>query len=451
MPRYPATSKILLACVAAATALPVVQAQDWAMNPNKGPSARKWSRLVYDSMRQQAVLFGGLQDGLVNADDTWLYKDGKWSQAMPAAKPSARMRHAMCYDSVRGRVVLFGGAGGISGLRDTWQWDGTNWTETKTTVQPGNRDWPAMAFDSDRKQCVLFGGSAIFSSFADTWTFDGTAWTRLTPVKSPPARSEHEMVYDSRRKRVVLFGGSSRGVGVRNDTWEFDGVTWVEVSTASRPSPRSNPQMTYDSLRGRVVLHGGSPTGTVKGTALTDTWEYDGENWYQYRLETPPGAARFAAAMAFDSKNAKHVRFGGGGFSVHVDDTYELGGEVAAIQTFGKACVGSVASFALTPNERPKLGAFLDLTAKPTPANAPIVWLLGLGGTSLLPVGSCAVLAGPRVVLNTMASGTEARLRLAIPQQRGLRGLELPVQALAIDAASSRGYALSNAVRALLF
>ena len=79
----------------------------------------------------------------------------------------------MVYDSVRERVVLFGGTDFTTALEDTWEWDGVDWRRLEV-VGPIGRHRAAMAFDSTRNRVVLFGGAADPSTdpqyyLNDTW------------------------------------------------------------------------------------------------------------------------------------------------------------------------------------------------------------------------------------------------------------------------------------------
>ncbi len=101
-------------------------------------------------------------------------------------------------------------------------------------------------------------------------------------------RSEYSFIYDTKRGVAVLFGGrrSFRSAGdleakyvtVLNDTWEYDGEKWYEIRPSQSPPPRYLHAMAYDEARGVIVLFGGAD---ADNNALNDTWEYDGITWVQ--------------------------------------------------------------------------------------------------------------------------------------------------------------------------
>lgn len=93
----------------------------------------------------------------------------------------------------------------------------------------------------------------------------------------PLPRSNQAMAYDSKRHVVVLFGGWTNKGELLDDTWEYDGEKWYQPSVASQPPSRLYHAMVYDEARGVVVLFG----GFADETYLNDTWEYNGVTWTQ--------------------------------------------------------------------------------------------------------------------------------------------------------------------------
>jgi hypothetical protein len=165
-----------------------------------------------------------------------------------------------------------------------------------------------MAYDAARQRVVLFGGFSQYSghhNLSDTWEWDGSTWSQRSPVTSPSARGEHAMAYDAARQRIVLFGGVFDDGTVSgsslSETWEWDGSAWSQRSPATSPSARSGHAMAYDAARQRIVIFGG------RGPA--DTWEWDGSTWSQRMPVTspPPGGG----AMAYDEARQRLTLFNG--------------------------------------------------------------------------------------------------------------------------------------------
>lgn len=286
---------------------------DWIQiePPNKPSPGRMGHKMVYDSLREVVVLFGGEYDNDCEMNDTWEFDGTTWVQKFPTTVPRTRDFFGMAYDSDRNVTVVFGGEDWPASLNDTWEWDGNNWTQIHTANRPGTRAHINMAYDKKRKQIVLFGGWQWYNTLGDTWVYDGVDWTRKYPATSPPRTQNNLLVYDEKREVVVLFGGSIHNQGiVYDDTWEWDGENWEERYPVDFPSPREEPCGTYDSINGKVILYGGG------GEA--DTWAYDGSNWEFIPTDNSPGS-RGHASMAYQKKNNTIVLFGGyqDGFTDH--------------------------------------------------------------------------------------------------------------------------------------
>ena len=94
-------------------------------NPSVSPPSRCWhtEALAYDSVRGYTVLFGGDHYNGANShfNDTWVWNGSNWVQQFPATTPSVRDAHALVYDSIRNRIVMFGGCCGTPSL-ETWEY-----------------------------------------------------------------------------------------------------------------------------------------------------------------------------------------------------------------------------------------------------------------------------------------------------------------------------------------
>jgi hypothetical protein len=296
--------------------------------PATSPPLRFGHAMAYDAARGRVVLFGGydLLAGLALAD-TWEWDGNTWVEAAPAATPPGRYGHSMVYDSVRQRVVLFGGAGNDDRLADTWEWDGRTWLERTPAASPPPRDFGACVYDGARGRAVLFGGFDGASPLADTWEWDGESWLERATATHPPARTWLTLAFDDGRGRTVLFGGYD-GSTPLGDTWEWDGSTWLETTPAAGPAPRAVGAMVFDRARGRAVLFGG-----FDGRApLGDTWEWNGTGWVDKTPTTSP-PRRSSHAAAYDDARRKTVLFAGYAGDAFLADTWEWDGSVWARKT----------------------------------------------------------------------------------------------------------------------
>ncbi len=274
--------------------------------------------MAYDAARQRLVMFGGCDAGGSPLADTWEYDGNHWVLVATAHSPAARWWHCAVYDDVRQRVVLFGGGDDVALFGDTWEYDGVDWSLTATAHSPPARWGASMVYDSDRRSAVLFGANG---GLGDTWEYDGTDWRQVSTQWSPSGDSLISMAYDSTRRKTVLFGTGEQ----HDQTWEYDGTNWRQVTTPVSPMGRWAHAMAYHADRRRVVMFGGYGPSWPSGSALADTWEYDGSMWTQLSLSLFP-AAREQHAMAYDSTRSVTVLFGGLASPGGVEsDTWEFG------------------------------------------------------------------------------------------------------------------------------
>ena len=143
------------------------------------------------------------------------------------------------------------------------------------------------------------------------------AWSQLSPAGYPAARAGATMAYDPATGQTVLFGGAS-GTALA-DTWDWNGSTWTQLSPATSPPARSSATMVYDPATGLIILFGG-----YAGGYLNDTWSWNGSTWTQLSPATSP-PARDSATMAYDPAFGQMILFGGyaGGY---LNDTWDWNG-----------------------------------------------------------------------------------------------------------------------------
>ena len=81
--------------------------------PSTQPSERRTFSMAYDSKNDKVILFGGWDAG-GNDDETWAYDltTNAWTNMNPSTQPSEREYHSMVYNSVHEKLILFGGDDG---------------------------------------------------------------------------------------------------------------------------------------------------------------------------------------------------------------------------------------------------------------------------------------------------------------------------------------------------
>jgi hypothetical protein len=294
------------------------------------PSPRTYARMAYDAKNKVSVMFGGesaFDPGTSHAYDsreTWLWSGATWTQVFPANSPQERTAHGMVYDSLRQRVVLFGGRhakttsdGDISLFNDTWMWNGSNWSQINTQHAPDPRQMFAMTYDRVRDRVILFGGThrtadgKSFEAEYDTWEFNGTDWQQVADNTGPKLNFP-QIAYDVARNQVILIGADSTSTTLTTKMFIYDPAT--KAWNAPNPAPDKLPDcandaaIAYRNSNDHIVLVGGVCSTTTSG--IDQTWEWNGTTWKELTDVASPGRAT-AQAVAYDQLRDAVVYFGG--------------------------------------------------------------------------------------------------------------------------------------------
>ncbi|MCA8977533.1 MAG: hypothetical protein KDC98_22610 [Planctomycetes bacterium] len=238
------------------------------------PAPARWGhQLVRDTFNGRLITFGGRSPGINGlANDTWAWSGTAWSQLTTTHAPSRRFRYGMVFDSVRNRVVLFGGRATLGDVNDTWEFDGTDWAERVTATQPPKREDMVLEFDADVATTVLFGGYDYDTStlLGDTWEYRGTDWVQV-PTTGPSPRYRCAAAYDSTRKRVLFYGGWD-GSAYNTQTYEYTGSSWELVLAGPGSANSTEMYVAFDPARDVTVTFGG-----VGAQFSDETWEFGGD------------------------------------------------------------------------------------------------------------------------------------------------------------------------------
>ena len=225
-----------------------VEQNTWEQkNPSPSPMQRSDAGFVYDESNRVFVMYGGLShvDSDVVLDETWIYTldTNTWTEMSPENSPPRMYGCELVYDSLNQKVLLWGGDIKDGGMLDEfWCYDypRNTWTRIETNQKPRGRYWFQMTFDLDIGKVVIFGGSpGGDTKLSDTWLYDYTRneWIEINSSVNPSARENSCMVYDSKIGKVVLFGGTLGFRESLDDTWILDTVNgeWI-VAVTSLPS-----------------------------------------------------------------------------------------------------------------------------------------------------------------------------------------------------------------------
>jgi hypothetical protein len=320
------------------------------------PTVRHDFGMVWDSSRNKAVLFAGLQTDIAGAagvpkQDTWEWDPAAstWTErTIQGTKPTQRYAHAMAFDATRVKVVVFGGSDISTGgsRNDLWDWDPTTgaWVQRLSGSESGappGRMYASMVSDDARARLELVAGEVSSSSSygtggyygsggsigmppgmggsgsgsRDVWELDPTTpvfTNRTPPLDVPSARYNQAMAYNPSTGKTYIFGGYDMTSGQSlGDLWEWDGKTWAPVVAAAQPPARVDAGMAYDPVRKSLILFGG--TDYNGSTTYGDTWEWDSTSrkWTQLTVSSSPDP-RSGHGMVTDTTRNKILLFGGG-------------------------------------------------------------------------------------------------------------------------------------------
>lgn len=189
--------------------------REWRAVTSSGPGLRGGLAMAWDSSRRKALAFGGNRyQTFYNDTSIFDAATNSW-QGLGGWGPT-RFAPGLVYDSVRDRFVMFGGTGRWwsgdyeTGRGNTCEFNpATNtWTEVVAEGSPntpGPRWFPTMVYDPVAGVTLLMGGSRPSNGYAyeDQWLWDGTSWLEV-PFKEGQPRSGAAW-FDAEIGEIMLF------------------------------------------------------------------------------------------------------------------------------------------------------------------------------------------------------------------------------------------------------
>ena len=210
--------------------------------PSTNPTARSDPGLIYDTLRDRVILFGGYGYNDVKQNDVWEYnpKNNTWTEQNPIFSPPVQYGHSFFYRGVNGMAYIFGGH--VNGYtNDIRKYNSTSisWNSVSTGYpEPSERYWHCMEYSNESDVGLLFGGddgNSQGDALDDTWIYNFTAnsWEAVVSETSPPGRLVFSMCLDSDQNQMYIYGGLAEDFSVTHeDLWKFDFETlsWEKIS-----------------------------------------------------------------------------------------------------------------------------------------------------------------------------------------------------------------------------
>jgi N-acetylneuraminic acid mutarotase len=260
-----------------------IQTNSWSLSYSiTRPPGRSDHAMAYDPNTKKTILFGGMRDVgdttyLLN--DTWAfdYETDTWTELEPTIAPQERYGTRMIYNSVDNKIVLYGGNSFNNMTDDSQLWtfnvNTTTWEPLNSGESSGARYWYGLSFNANQNELIVFGGTGLGMEVAqqsDTWvySFNTNQWTNVTTNIHPPVSSLQFMVYNEEYKKVILFGGENFESGdIFGDVWIYDTITkeWTELDPGEIPKIDSSSETTkIDSSSETTKIDSSSEIETQK-------------------------------------------------------------------------------------------------------------------------------------------------------------------------------------------
>jgi len=155
---------------------------------------------------------GGIYPDTVYLSDTWIFDLAtlKWTELHPPVSPPARFYQGIAPVYGTDKVVMFGGLNDTL-LDETWVFDISDciWTLANSSVSPPACDFIEMASVPRTDLVLLFGGWDGSENLDGTWSFDveRMEWEEADTKDSPLARSKYFMTEAPSTDEVLMWGG----------------------------------------------------------------------------------------------------------------------------------------------------------------------------------------------------------------------------------------------------
>lgn len=187
--------KLIVAVILTAIASTSILAQESTAQPEPRNSAN----LIYHNKLGKVLLLDGfIKEPLTEQIKIWSWEGNNW-KLISDKGPMARTFGGVAYDSKRDKVVLYGGRTWPTEKmvikEDTWEWDGKNWKQyTDTSLGAINRHHLTMIYDKSNAKTILMGGVGLnqdkseYTWPADMWSWDGRNWSQIINSNGPSGR-----------------------------------------------------------------------------------------------------------------------------------------------------------------------------------------------------------------------------------------------------------------------
>lgn len=251
------------------------------------PAQRMNAAMVWDSVDQEALLYGGVGNNSSYLGDLWAYspKNNAWTVlACSGNGPGGRSGAGVAWSG--SQMLILDGLNASGALSDFWSYTpgaGGGWTQIAANTPLGARIYPAVSWDSQDNQLYVFGGLRASQQLGDFYVYqpNNNSWHAVTASNgtSPVARQQALSTWDSHDNVFLLMGGwQTNGSTTYSAMWAYSPAqnAWWEITSLQSTSATSvipsrlASVMVWDSTDNRAYLYAGA--GGPDKTTLNDLW-----------------------------------------------------------------------------------------------------------------------------------------------------------------------------------
>ncbi len=344
----------------------------WTQWPTGGgPAPRDQHVLVYDSLRNRAIIHGGRAPTPSNGAWAYNFDLGMWAAVALPAGPIGLYGHGATYDSVNDRMVVFGGRSTVARHNEVWALSlapsSEQWTDisAQTGTIPTGRQYFGAASNSLGTRAWIHAGD-IGGATSELWQLDlaGTeaAWTLMPTLGSAPLPRYLGNACIS--PGGMLYAGfgflDNRGAA---DVWRYDtlapGGGWTQTGGGA-PLSLVSTSHAYDPVGNRLIAFGGLGGGVHQ----TGLWQLDLSSpvaeWSPLNVSGPSPSARRSASMVYDGSSSppRMLMFGGRTAYDHASIVSELW--ALELSPGNEQWIELAPTFTQHPGARTNHGAVID-------------------------------------------------------------------------------------------
>ncbi len=314
---------LLVACGGGSSLTPAL---GWTQVTGSGPSPRWGHSAVLDSVRQDAVLFGGAGGG----SEVWIFsfRTRSWARVDAPNGPSPRWSPAAVPDPNHDRMVVVGGVTSAA-TDEVWAFSFANHTWSQLPKGPSPRF--DMGATTDGTHAWFYGGFLAGSQATDElWQFDLTSDTwalLLQPQVRPSPRTNMGIGLNNGALYVV---GGHDAIGLTPGTWQyqFSLQTWTELSPTGISSAGAHFASATDGSCRALFLAGGDHDDNID-VNTTDVFSFTQPSFQRLHTIMDFVPSRRHSVLVLEPQSRTLMLFGG----IHdpsqvLGDTwiYDLGG-----------------------------------------------------------------------------------------------------------------------------